>query len=317
MTYDGQGFGLSRLRTATYIESLDMSGPKLILMFNDTDGTMVDLIGFKEHAEVLEVEFSDPLERDSTNFKERFIIENLKEAANGGLQVSCLAEVVSKVKRKADKTTIYAAGSPLKAIKAITGADVQGSSFPAGPEFHLLADMRPSKLLRNIASEIGARIFYLRGTWYAVSIDDLFKATPYKTLTHNKAKSYNAITSVINLGDQKVIGEVGRARHSGWSMTKGLISEGKGRSFPTGIDNKASLIAMGRLLVPQLEFQIPVDADTEITPKTVLDMEWHRQGNPEAPINESMPERVLVGSIAHHFDGSRLRQRVVTLKEVK
>jgi hypothetical protein len=315
MTYDGEPLNLALLVTATYVESLDLSGPKLMLLFKDTDGSMTDLIGLKEHEGILEVAFSDPRQRGGTGFSEKFIIEKMKEDSRGGLVVSCLAESISKIKRVAEVTTIFAAGSPIKAIESIVGAKVEGSAFQAAPEFHLLAGMRPSKLLRNIGSEIGARVFYYRGTWYVVSIDDLFKAKPYKQLTHNKVGAYESISHVSYSGAQKVVGEVGRTRYSGWSMTEGMISSGTGRASPTGVDTEAELKTLGRLLVPQLEFQVMVNADSEMTPQKMVAIEWHRPNSPDAPMNESLPDRALVGTVSHHYDGIQFVQKVITLME--
>lgn len=315
--YNGVAVPPEWLHTATYIETLDLSGPKLILRFHDEYGILRDKGGFKERQGVLKIAIADPLDRDQTFLEETFTIEKIDSDGGGYLRLQCLAEAVAKLKIIADKCTIYPPAPPNNILTGFAGsAPVDASQFPAGEAFHLLDGQRPSRLLRKVAAENAARIFYLRGKWYFKSLDDLLKASPVATYYHNASLQKNVITEVRSHGESVIAQEVARYRLLGWDVELGLVQSGKGRPKMIGLGSEAQLAAMNRLLVNEIEFSCRANPDPALMPSSVLQFEWHRPLNDNAPIDESMPLKGLVGTVAHHVAGSRYSQRVVTLREV-
>ncbi len=301
---------------ATYIESMDLSGPKLIISFHDMGGILRDKGKFKEHDGVLSLVIADPGDRDKTFLEETFIIEKLNAVGDGALRLQCLAEAVSIIKRHSQGCVIYPPAPPGDTINTITKAQtLEASALPEGPGYHLLDGMRPSRLLRKLAAENGARIFYCRGIWYLKTFDDLLAAEPVATYYHNKALKPESITELVVHGHSAVAGEVVQRRAMGWDMVTGFMESGTGRPLMTGLVTEASLAAVNRTFLQDLEFSSRAAPNPDLKPSDRLSTEWHRPSDSDAPIDESLPTSVLVGTVAHHVKGSQYSQRIITLKE--
>lgn len=313
--YNEKPLPVEWVMSATYIETMDLSGPKLIITFQDAGAFLKDNAGISERKGVISVDLTDSSGGDEVFLTERFTIEHGESVANGIYRLQCISEAVSKIKRYSSQSVIYPPAAPSETIKLITGGDVVSSVFPESPSYHLLAGVRPSRLLKEMAVELGAVIYYSRGKWYLTSLDDLAKLEPVATYYHNKAGEAFVVASVRSLG-REVAGDLTRKRYAGWHANNGLIADLSQPFIMCGLDTEEQIANLSRLLLPELSFQIIVNATPALTIGMSLNIEWHRPENKDNPINEAMPSRVLLGKVSHHYERQRYVQGVETWSEV-
>ncbi|NYZ70285.1 hypothetical protein H0A36_30195, partial [Endozoicomonas sp. SM1973] len=160
--YQDKPLDLSWLIEAVYIETLDLSGPKLILKLNDREAIFRDDLGIKPF-ETLTVTLADPYRRDELDTIERFAILTMPMDAESVLTLNCLSEVIFQLKTPAVMARFFVGEAPESVVKSLVNhTTIQSNAFPAIEDYHLLPGMRPSRLLKQIARETAAVIHYQR-----------------------------------------------------------------------------------------------------------------------------------------------------------
>ena len=323
ITYNEQSIPPNIVARLTYIETLDLSGPKLILDINDIDATIRDIYGLKEHEGAITIEFEDSDGRDEVFFTEQFVIQKVTAIANGGLRVQALAEQIHALWRQVNTATIFkpaVPGDTLKQIQNIANITDAGqltaSQLPAADFQHLLVGGRPATLLCNLATELGAHIYYSRGEWFIQSIDDLFGQDSYADYFHNKPLEKNVFTDVALHGDRKALSELMIRRYMLRDDVNGVTSVGAGIAEMTGLQTEREIAALNKVLIPHLDIQdCSTYADPTLRAGMKLNTEFHRLDNVEDPLNESLPDQILIGSISHHISDMEYSQRIISYIE--
>lgn len=303
--FDGEALDLSWVTQVTYIETLDLSGSKLILSMNDRESILRDDLGVSE-LDTLKVTLADPYRRDEMDITAEFVIQTMPVGNDDTITFNCLVKAIHDLKKPAKQPRFFVQ-EPCRQIisQFMPGVPLQVGHFPVVEDYHLLPAMRPSRLLRQMAREMGGALFYRRNELIFNTVQALYSQPHSYEYHFNDARQENQIVSytlnnAVSLVDDRV-----KRNYQGWNITQGHIKGSAWRSDAaelTGLTSLLSLNGLSKLPVPVLDFYCLGNGG--LRAGDALSLVWNRL-NLEAPVDESLPEKVVIGTVAHRYTAQK------------
>jgi len=211
--------------------------------------------------------------------------------------------------RPAEKAMAFIGLSPTQILRRLVpDADIfEIDSFPSLGDHWLTIGQRPIHLIQTLCAEYGAVCFYCRGRLKFKALSGLMSqdvalefsnddlAAPYQMFGAHKVPSQDLIT---RLADKNLLG---------WSMTSGMVSSGGAHPVFTCGSLVRVLKNRRQFLMPAVNFKTLGNAQLEAGAK--LRLVWNKSDS-TSPIDESMPEFLLVGSHTLHAERGRVLSSV-------
>ena len=311
----GETLDLSWLVEAIYIETIDLSGPRLIIRINDRESIIRDDIGLKEW-DSLTVTLADPYIRGGIDIQETFVVQTMPVGKDETITLNCLSGVIHNLKLPA-KDPLFFVQEPLSALleQFMPGLTYNANTFPANLDWHLLPAMRPSRLLRQAAKELGIQLFYRRGEVVCKPLSELTKQTPAYEYHYNDESQPNQIAGYQQISATTLIDDRMRRNYQGWSLTDGHVLSGmfEGEAAElAGLENPLNLDNLSKAPVPVLDMYCLGNGG--LRAGDTLGLTWNRM-NIEMPLDESLPEKVIIGTVAHRYAANRYQCRIKAVTE--
>ena len=308
--HDGELVDLSFLKKATLIETLDLSGPMLTMEFYDGDALLREDLGVAVGS-VLDISMADYWASDENAGE---IVDSYKvltmPVVNQTVTVNCLQADIYKLKQPAIRSELHVNASVAALLRAFfPGVKQDIGAFPAGLTHHVLTGERPSKALRQVAAELGACVYYQRGTVFMHRLSDLLSAKSEFEYTYNDLRAERQIAHYTKPNAEYAIADKMCRRFCSWSMTDGMVW-GDDSGYPAEVSSVDSATVLNNMAVnhmPVIDFT--VSGSGAIRPGITLDLTWnlHRK---DVPIDESLPEKVVVGTAAHFYQAQKYLTRI-------
>ncbi len=319
MTHDtsGKDIDIGFLVSGTYVESIDLSGPKLLLVFKDREAYIVHHLQLKEYDEI-SVTFSDEWREEAVTIRETFVVLTCKPMPDGTIAVNAISKTVFQLKGIADKTRVFSGRGVQDVVAAYAGRlkrDV--GQFAVVQNYHVIAGERPTTMLRQLAEEHGAHAWIARDTFHLRKFAELYKQAPAMVLHHAAINEPHAILSFQRPSKQMSLEESKMRSFTGWDEVKGRVktssstpSLAKAKSTPPVITGVQSPYVLGNAPVtkkPVIDFLTL--GTLRLTAGMALKLMWHTP-DPENPLDEGMPDKIVVESVAHWYSTQKYYCRV-------
>lgn len=312
----GQEFDIAYLRVSNYIETMDLDGPKLMLEWDDPSSYIKDNLQLKELDEI-EAHLSDDWALDGLNVVQKFTVLTAKDAGPN-LKINLIAQPIYKVKTIADKTRMFRQRGIPEIIGAVSGGvKVDGAGFPVVEDYHCIAGERPTAMFKQIAHEQGAHIWLARDAWKVKTFAKLFSQEPSFEYHYNKEDQEYQITNFTKPSQQNRLQEQQVKSFTGWNDEKGrikspssgpVLSKAKG-AFPSKVSSQ-NVQTLGNLpTAHKIAIDFMCHGNGFLTPGITLKLWWH-QVNPEMPLDESLPDKIVVFAVAHYYSAQKYFCRV-------
>lgn len=302
-----QDFDLSFLKESIYIETMDLSGPRLVLRMYDPSGYLKDFLGIKPK-EVLELTLEDIWGEDEVGIKVRFVVMTMP--INGPMiEFNCFEQWVEMLKRPAVNAMLFTR-KPVETIikRLLPGLKYNIAKFPTLNDYHILPGVRPSKILRQLAHEQAAAIWICRGTVYCQPFKALRAQKPSLAYYHQSRTEINQVLTYNKPSGKAVLSDFMDRNYTGWDMAKGIVDTLGSKKKPA--EMVAQITSLDNLLVaPEPLIDFTVFGNGSLRPGVITSLHW-RTDNPEAPIDESLPPSCLLGTVAHYYAPQRYFCRV-------
>ncbi|MGP9633801.1 hypothetical protein ACT3R7_12110 [Halomonas sp. AOP43-A1-21] len=303
----GNELDMSLFKRLTYVETLDLSGPRLLLEATDVDRLLRDDFGVVE-GELMAAAIDDTPLEGSLSINEVFVIKAVDSDANDNLRIECLAAPVDALKAPSQEATFLNMKSVPDLLSEVTGLALDVGSFPLVDAWHLLPGERPSKRLRQLARELGAALWYSRGLLHMHPLDDLWKEPILKTLHHDDPRKPRldmiddyALTYRTAMIDDRV-----KRGYSGWTMTEGVI--GGGAMFEATPHQRGDVLRnLTKTPVPAIDLLLYGQAI--LKPRDRLELKFHRSREGR-PFDESIPAEIMIHTVASQQNKEQYRTRV-------
>ena len=297
-------FDLSFLKEATFVESIDLSGPRLVMTFDDQHSIIRDYFKTQER-DVIEVRLSDIWLRDGFDKTIQFVIWTMPVSGNM-VTLNCMQRNVDALKRPARDTIIFTRKTADIVLRRLApGLRYDIGAYPATEDYHLLPGERPTRLLRQIAAEKGCLCFWKRGTLVFKKLTELLKNAAAHTYEHGEPNVNDQIIKFARPNARSVIADRIDRNVIGWDMVNGVVRSAKKTTKPPEWVSVFRPVTLSNLLaVPYPAIDILVKGNGALTPGEALALKWHMD-KIDAPIDESLPVKVVIGTVAHYYAGQK------------
>lgn len=291
------------LQCGTYIETLELDGPKLLLDYLDSDSYIKNDCRIKENDE-LSVDMDDGNVSESRDFTV-LAIKLDKESVH----IECIASPTYNLKTIADKTKVFAMRGILQIIQMICqGLMPSLGAFSINNNYHVLAGERSSTMLRQVGKEQGADVWSARGKLNIEKFEKLYAKSPSYTFHHGQSGERNIISYQQPAGQRAKQEEKART-FTGWDEKQGRIKTAPNnpilkavKSKPVEITGSGSKFALGTATTAhKTVISFVTEGDLALEPGITVSLVWHLP-YPERPIDEGMPDKVVVTTVCHRYE---------------
>lgn len=305
------------LQEGTYIESLQLDGPKLVLVYADPENRIKNHLRIKEY-DAFTVSFGDPFREGGVSEQDDFTVLTRTPQQNGTIRFNLMASTVYNMKKIADKTRVFAQRGIPEILHAFSGgARLDVGKFPVVENYHNIAGERPSALLRQIASEHGAHVWYARGTLTMRRFEELFAREPAHTFHWGTIRNENSIVRYTQPSHQMQAQEHAVRTFTGWNEVTGRVKTSpdspvlsRSGSSPTTITASPNPFVLGNAPVAtKTAIDCIALGNMSITAGQTAKLVWHTP-DPANPINEGLPDKVVVEGVAHWYSGQKYYCRI-------
>lgn len=313
----GEDLELAYLKEGTYVESTQLDGPKLVLCFADPENYIKAHVQIREYDEFL-VSFGDSYRENGVSEQDSFTVLTCTPQQDGTVKINLMASIVYSMKKIADKTRVFAQRGIPEILQAFSGgARLDVGKFPVVENYHNIAGERPSALLRQIAAEHGAHIWYARGTLSMHRFEELFAREPVMTFHWGTIKDENGIVRYTRPSAQLKAQEEAVRTFTGWNEVTGRVKTSpdspmlsRASSKPATITGSSNTFVLGNgPVATRTAIDFVALGNMSVTAGQSIKIMWHMP-DPANPINEGLPDRVVVEGVAHWYSGQRYYCRV-------
>jgi len=314
ITHGGQELDLALVERCTYIETLDMSGPKLILVMRDPDSVIRDDIGVTPGS-LLDVTFADYFNEDGDEIVDKFSVLTIPDHGDS-IVVNAMQADVRFLKAPA-KAPIVFLRQPVSSIlrRLFPSHKIIVDRFGTGQDYHVLPGERPAKVLRQLSAEIGARIFCHRGKVYARRLKSMYDDPPAFSLAYNDTRKPDEIDAYKIASyqrpntDELVADSIDR-QWCGWDMRTGPTQSRKG-ALPSewcGLSSQGGLDNLSAIPKPEVDIVLAGGVGM-LRPGLCCSLVWYLD-RIDSPMDESLPEKAVIGTAAHHYQSQKFLTRL-------
>ena len=318
---NGDEIDVGMLVGGVYIERLDLSGPQLLLTYKDV-GRRVSALDIKKYDE-MQVSMSDDWEGSGTEINGTFTVLKASRT-DDTVNLALMESRTYALKKMAVQTRVF----HNRAVPEILGAVAHGltpglCSCGVVNDYHIVAGERPSATLRQLAKEQGAHVWAARGKITMERMAVLAAKAPQMTFQYGKDEANKIYDGFKRLSDQLSSQDTNFRSFTGWDEVKGRVKTAPGIPFFQGLGNRrmapsATSAQTGYTLnaaplSTQRVVSFITDGDLSITPGMVIAMKWNT-GNPENPVDETLPSQAVVDVVAHSYMFGRYYSRVECAK---
>jgi hypothetical protein len=332
---------LSFLIEATVVETIDLSGPRIMMKFNDQYSLIRDELGI-EPGSILEIVvpmgagFSD--EDDPLDAYEDYRVLSMPVTAKGEVILNCMHNDMWGWKQPIVRPRIFYHWNPVQIIKAwepdhnrwdyVYDEGCGAGSFTIAEDYHFLPGERVSLTIRQMALEHAACFFLTRGERFHCQFKKrMVEAAPMFTYDHYDedfpidvefdayhgqilfyARSYN----------ETILEDMMVRRPIGFNMLYGFIDADRNIRIPSRDNIIAPAVSASQKyevtlnnlnvnLIPVVEFTAPGNA--YLVAGCMMKLNWY-ESDKEHVIDESLPDKALVGTVVHHYNAQKYFVRV-------
>ncbi|EKQ3696079.1 hypothetical protein QRC94_003785 [Vibrio vulnificus] len=310
ITYKGEELDLSFLSEATFIETTTLDGPKLILEYDDKEKYLRDDLAIKEKA-TFTIVLSDPVNVDVLNWEAEWMVMTMPTGEGGAITFNLLLKQLHKLKQPSPIARCFVKEPVSKVLRQLApDMPLDVGTFPIRLDFHLLPAQRPSRLIRQMAKELGALVFIRRGTLVFRTLKELQERAPTYLYHYNDTRQKYQISQYTTPNDSSLIEDLTQRRFVGWDDKKGMVYSGKHSSAPiehSGITSRFVLDNLSKAPIPVLDAYM--FGNGGLRAGDAIEIIWNRS-DLERPIDESLPTLIVIGLTAHSYKGNKYYNRI-------
>jgi hypothetical protein len=298
----GGDIPVSRVSEVTYIEGCTLNYPRLILLFSDYDADIRNEYGIDFETEI-EARMGDVEMPDGEELTETFVVlAKPKQLDDKRVLVECLQKDVYELKKPANGAELFNDSSPDQVISALMpNVDVSLRGVRGRGTYHLNPEDTRSALLKQMAKEFGALIYYNRGTLNMVAYSELSGQSITKEFEQNNTQAEHGAWSVKLLYSCDLQANKKRINPAMWDKAQGYVygvTDGYDVAFPQLGQDKLEHI--NKHLAPCVQFM--ARGTTQIQPADKTKLVLHRL-NEDSVLDESVEEEQFIIEVAHHQRG--------------
>jgi hypothetical protein len=302
----GKEIPIYNLVSGAYTEEIELNGPVLLLTLTDTDSSLADDFGVREGA-VIDVRMGDSGSNSrAAYFAAKFAIISA-EPRGDHLLISAIEKGAFDIKQPTPRTKVFGDMAPADVLAAL----FPGYKIEVAPgvskdrvTYHIPAGSTASRMLRQMAKEIGCALWIARGAVYCFPYKDLLSRSPKDgpiKLEYQGGKSKGGYP-IYSYSPIYVGGDAARAekrQYMTWDTVQGFVISGVNEGCPRVFLPVASPAALDAAV-----WRFTSTMTAEISGSGIFSaglaagVRVHRMSN-ESVIDESLPLQQVFGKVSH------------------
>jgi len=301
--FQGQEIDRRVITEASYIETLDLSGPKLVLGMENRKGYLTDSLGIREGA-VLDVTLSD-VERGGTwEQKIAFQIASISPSKKADEMIlDCVdAKVWGLYKPGAN---FLFSGDSVGVIlsKVMPGVKLDLDTYPLINDYHSV-NSRTVNMVRQMAKELASFCWYSRGVLHFKRRTTVLAQAPAFVAERDSLRPTQGGLKIIEarpIRRSTLLKALAARQYLGYDIEKGfLVGQGElgAPQVATQHPNFRTLDALGTAAAPVAD--LALDGSGAVRPGVTAKLIWHNLYLGGRPLDESLPSQVIIGQVAHY-----------------
>ena len=312
-TSDGTELDLSMCRDVALVETMDLSGPRLMLKFDDRFSMLRNILKLK-NGDVLTCTLSDAAHTAELNWTAKFTIMSMPVQPGEIVMLNMLYKPLADIKTPAVKARLfpkenYAIMDVVKAL--FPGLDkyrtADNETFSLLNAYHVLPGDRPSMTLRQLAVEHGAMIYVTRGELWLRSVKNVYAQKADDAFQYNNPQAPHQVVAFEHINREKLVADKAIRKYSGFSITDGIVSATSYSSNSpegTAFDSPALMNNLTKIPIPILD--IVTWGAGYIAPGRVMDFKWNMDVSyNDTHLDESLPTHSVIHSVSHYAAGAQ------------
>jgi hypothetical protein len=305
----GEEFDLGYLSECTLIEGMDLSGPKVILRLRDPYLYLQDTLKVSPDDEIT-ITFADAFASDGLDTVMDFTVLSAPVASDM-IVINAMCSPVLALKRPTRRSRLYSTGAVERMLSEMfPGVRQEIAKCPISEAYHVLAGERPSLALRQMAREQGGHVFFDRDRVVVARLSELMESEPVLTYYHNDNRQELQVISYQAKSPKFMLQDRIKRRFAAWSITGGWMTSSKNtEAVPDLYGSPSALVLDGINAAPIPVLDCTITGNGQIRAGSVLAVVWGAR-RVDAPLNEALPEKFVVWSVAHHYSGGKYFSRV-------
>jgi len=295
---------ISFCREVSFVETLDLSGPRLILKFDDSYSILRNVMKIKQ-GDVLTCVIHDAMHSKKLNFTDDFQIMSMPVEGEV-VTLNCLLKAIADMKIPAVQARLFSKTESVVSVLKALGPDIPGyySNIPALlSAYHLLPGERPSLVLRQMAIEHGAFMYNARNLLCLVT--SLLSGITI-TLHYKNPKVEDQILDYTHINSESIVCDRVLRKYTGFNIKDGFIQAPRYGEYPpetTSSDNIAVLDNLSTIAIPILD--IITTGSGLIKPGIKLKFVWNMDvAYKDVFSDESLPTTAYAGTVVHYSAGA-------------
>lgn len=306
-TATGEVF-IPHVLSCAYIETLDLSGTKLILTLADQSLAYRDDLGIRIDTQ-LDLTLADLSGGDEELWLDSFVVAKASSTegkSGSNLKLECVQRHCAALHELAAVPMFINNKKPAEVLKVLLpDFDIECDDFPATGSYYLNAGGTKSRLIRNLMRDHGAICYFCRGKLYFKSIESLISAPSKFELKYNAPFSQHGIVSYKLLGKEAIYSRIVEKNYMSWNCVTGLSkSKTDSEKCPVLISTPtpAALDNQRKTTVPIIEAQLYGFGGYQ--PAVAVGFSCYKR-MPEVQTDESIPAKMLISQVTHYQQGMR------------
>lgn len=297
---EGEEIPLALMLSGTYIETVYLDSPKLILDLVDTDGGIRDSLGVAE-GKIITASMSDVAMPEADSFVERFVIVGVKPVGDK-LLIEGLQKDVYQIKQHLNSPRFFVDKSPGQILKALLPSLRQNLVGINGRgTYHVHNGVTPSHMLRYLmARDFGALLFVSRGIVNMISLDEIARQSEELELEYQNPQAERGIWSLSLPFAEDAIKRKQQRHYVRWHENDGMVSSNDHNAAAKKIiigATQGQLENASKHMVPILTGE--TRGTTQLPPAKRVKLILNRF-HESRPIDESIPNiQTVVRSVCH------------------
>lgn len=304
LAINGQEQGTSMLSEGTYIERMDLTGPKLMIRCSDRHKFLQDQAEL-QNGSLLEMGIGDAEGRGDVFFKESFIVgSNWGEGDQ--LHIEALQADIHRIKQPEKKPVFFIDKNPRQILSEI----FPGYKLAIDPGFeskwtyHCIPGSTLALMLERMRADYGAAIWLSRGTVYVKKLLELESQKDAHTFEYMRPHSANPrIEGYHRYNPNKSVAREVCRDYLCWDLKKGMIKHGHDLP-PAFLSHSQKPFLNACNLAPVGVMDCHLAGDGRFSPGMMIKLELN-QLLPDAIFDESVPYRQLILGVRHWQQGTR------------
>lgn len=299
----GQEFDLGYLSEFTFIETMDLSGPKVIMRMRDPYLYLQDNLQVKADDEIT-ITLADVFATEEMDSVMDFTILSVPSAQEDNV-INALSSPVMETKRPATRARLFPVGSAQNMLSSFfPGVKQELTKLPVTESYHVLSGERPSLALKQLAREQGGHIYFVRDKVTVSRVEELMKKDADFTYHGGDNKEqYQVITYQVKKPEHTLKDRLVRSNQA-FSITDGWVTANKNTdAVPRLVSSASTPVMDGMNAAPSPVIDCTVTGNGGVKAGSVIAFNWHTN-RMDAPLNEALPEKVVVWAVAHHYSNN-------------